>query len=130
MSGITCEIRHKGPSLIDKLLRLADKNAEAIVDETAEDGAKYIRAHWSGASPSAPGSPPAVVSGELDKSVIAIPEHSLSSGKKRSLLRAMAKYARPLEFGTHTMKARPFMRPAMHYLRKTFKGRFKGRLFK
>lgn len=129
MPGLTCEIKRRGPSLIDRLLRKVDANAEAIVEEAADDGAKYIRAHWSGDSPSSPGNPPAVVTGTLDRSVIAIPEHSLTGGKKRVLLRAMAPYASFLEYGTRKMAARPFMRPAIFYLRKTYKTRFK-RLFK
>jgi HK97 gp10 family phage protein len=128
MSGVTMEIKRNGPSLIDKLLKRVDKNAERIVDEAGDDVAADIRRSWSTSSPSSPGSPPAVVTGELDRSVVAIPEHSMSTGRKRNYIRAMAKHASHLEYGTRKMAARPFMRPAMHRARKKYRGRFKGLL--
>ena len=59
---------------------------------------------------SAPGQPPATATSELRQSV-----KSSIEGKGRSVLgkvKAEAKHALPLEFGTKNMAARPFMKPS------------------
>jgi len=59
---------------------------------------------------SAPGQPPATATSELRQSV-----KSSVEGKGRSVLgkvKAEAKHALPLEFGTKNMAARPFMKPS------------------
>ena len=59
---------------------------------------------------SAPGEPPAQATSDLRKSV-----KSSVEGKGRSVLgkvKAEAKHALPLEFGTRNMAARPFMKPS------------------
>ena len=59
---------------------------------------------------SAPGQPPATATSELRQSV-----KSSVEGKGRSVIgkvKAEAKHALPLEFGTKNMAARPFMKPS------------------
>jgi len=59
---------------------------------------------------SSPGDPPATVTSELKQSV-----KSSVEGNGRSVVgkvKASAKHALPLEFGTRNMAARPFMKPS------------------
>ncbi len=59
---------------------------------------------------SAPGQPPATVTSELRQSI-----KDSVEGKGRSVIgkvKASAKHALPLEFGTRRMAARPFMKPS------------------
>lgn len=59
---------------------------------------------------SSPGEPPAIVTAELRQSVKASTE-----GNGRAVIgkvKATAKHALPLEFGTRNMAARPFMKPS------------------
>lgn len=82
-----------------------------FIGDVAEDGRTEIRDSWSDVSPSSPGQPPAVVTGFLDSSIEADKSQLKSF---TAYIRANAEYSLPLEFGTHKMAARPFMRPWLH----------------
>jgi HK97 gp10 family phage protein len=114
MSGIHVELRGS-MSLVERWIRQApQRNLEATL-AAGQSVADDVKEHWSGNYPpaSSPGNPPAVRSGELDASVIAIPEESLSSGGVTVKVTALAAHASYLEFGTRYMAARPFLRPAI-----------------
>lgn len=129
--GFRVEFKQVGPSLLDRLLR-GDlvRNTADVTNEAAQDMEKDIRSNWSKSSPSAPGQPPAVVTGALDASVMAVPEQSLSTGKVTATVQVRDKKARHLEYGTRKMAARPFLRPAIQRAKrghgKRYKVIFKG----
>jgi len=63
--------------------------------------------------PSTPGSPPGVRTGSLRRSFTTRPAKRIGS-RVVLALGTNTKYARPLEYGTRKMAARPFMRPALN----------------
>lgn len=72
---------------------------------------KISRPNPSGAAPSAPGEPPARVSGELLDSVA---YEIMETGRGLSVtVGAAASYALSLEYGTRRMAQRPFLRPSL-----------------
>lgn len=58
---------------------------------------------------SAPGSPPNRDTGNLDKSI----DVRINPSRKTVTVAARAEYSAALEFGTSTIAARPFLRPAL-----------------
>ncbi len=118
---ITVETR-RDTTVLDRLLRTAPAMALSETIEAAEDVVKDIRSNWSAASPSAPGAPPAKVTGELDMSLDVRVQKA--SGKVQVAILVFAEHGKHLEFGTYKMKARPFVRPAMKRAER-FKGRWK-----
>ena len=122
MPGITVKFERKS-SLLEKLRKRVPENAAQITQDAANDAADYMRSHWSSVSPSAPGEPPAVVTGMLDASIEVVPTGS--GAKPTQELRVQAWYASYLEYGTKNMAARPFIRPAMLWLEKSYRSRFK-----
>jgi HK97 gp10 family phage protein len=85
--------------------------ADKIVKDNANDVAKDIRASWSSSSPSSPGNPPAVVTGELDRS-IGVERVGVGVFKVGPSLEISLK-ALSLEYGTRNMAPRPYLRPAI-----------------
>lgn len=90
------------------------------VKTTIEEIARGVKENWSSSSPSAPGSPPAVVTGYLDSSVQIFRKDL--AGRFSTLLNAVtwgirvgAEYGAALEFGNPVTGAapRPFLRPAI-----------------
>lgn len=65
----------------------------------------------SGPGPSDPGQVPADPSGELARSIVAMPT------PEGAVVTVRSPQALPLEYGTATMAARPFLRPAIHATR-------------
>lgn len=115
-------------SRLDRILRRAPANALEANLAAAEEIAKDIRANWSGHYPpaSADGEAPAMRSENLDKSVIAVPDENIKSGKTKATIQVLAAYASALEFGTRKMAARPFIRPALKRAEKTFAKHYRG----
>lgn len=70
-----------------------------------------IKKSLTGKSPSAPGDPPGKRTGTLGRSIT----HEVEKKPDRVVGRVGTNiiYAIPLEFGTSTMLARPFMRPGL-----------------
>jgi HK97 gp10 family phage protein len=64
---------------------------------------------------SAPGEPPAVLTGNLKNSIRAA---AVGDGSSSWEVRVGAEYGAPLEFGTARMEPRPFMRPAVEETKK------------
>lgn len=91
---------------------MADDYCKAAADMTRDE----IRKSWSGTYPPAsqPGKPPAVRTGDLDRSI----EVVRIKGSHFKIAVAGAPYALFLEWGTSKMAARPFMRPANEKVRK------------
>lgn len=71
----------------------------------------YAQEHMTPESPSAPGEPPAVVTGTLKASIAHRVEDE--DGQTVGIVGTGVEYARPLEFGTSRMAARPFLYPAL-----------------
>lgn len=114
-------------SVLQRLIKGLPNDTETMLVDKAEGIVEYVQAHWSNNSPSAPGKPPAVVTGELDAS-IAIDKQS--QGRKiRVAIVIRAEHGFFLEFGTKKMAARPFVRPAMKRAERDFRSWWKG-LFK
>lgn len=80
--------------------------------ELAEDTAQEVRDNWSTRSPSEPGDPPAMVSGNLDASIEVQPVAQGFVMVRGWAVVATARYSGFLEGGTWRMRARPFLAPA------------------
>jgi HK97 gp10 family phage protein len=89
------------PMIADELVMAM---GEAVISE--------ISAGWSAESPSSPGEAPAVMTGELVGSI-----QFVMTGSGQAQVGSSAEHAAPLEFGTGTMAARPFLRPAIERVR-------------
>lgn len=74
-------------------------------------------------TPSAPGDPPHVQTGNLRSSIQTAPTNRLTAVVGPTL---MAWYGKIHEFGTRNRVKRPFMRPALARMRKHFPALFKG----
>lgn len=97
-------------------LRRAAQSGEIsnkLLKRAAEVVVGYVNSSWSETSPSAPGQPPAVVTGKLKKSVRI---YELNKGHVQILW--LEEYSKFLEFGTTNMAPRPFVTPATEYARK------------
>lgn len=112
-------------------IRLEDKvtkGAENLVNTAAQALVNDIKSSWSSSSPSAPGSPPAVVTGTLDSSVQAetgrdtLGRFASAGSVVTRIVRVRAGHGALLENGTYKMAARPFMRPATERLADTYPG--------
>jgi HK97 gp10 family phage protein len=100
------------PSLEGKLKARAGQ----VVRKTANDLASAMVESMQGQeSPSPPGQPPAIVSGNLAGSIQVIPTGELSAD-----VVVGAEYGPDLEYGTFKMPARPFVRPAVEKVRPSF----------
>lgn len=71
----------------------------------------YAKENMTPESPSAPGEAPAVVTGTLRASITHRQEDE--EGEAVGIVGTNVAYAKPLEFGTSRMAARPFMYPAL-----------------
>lgn len=86
--------------------------ADTIPQRTGEAIEAHIQTHWSPDSPSSPGDPPAVVTGELKNSI-----RLIKVGKGHWRVVVLAEHGLHLEFGTSKMAARPFVSPAVEAIR-------------
>lgn len=101
---------------ISHLLRLQSElgiRANEVVQKLAQDTEGYIKNSFSAQSPSAPGDPPGVDTGNLKNSVVAEPH---PADKLTWFVNIGATYADDLEFGTVKMAARPYVRPAVRWI--------------
>lgn len=109
-------------------LNLIDASINKVVEEdireTLEAAKDYIDEHWSPNSPSDPGNPPAVVTGELRESIKVDRRDNLGKFASRNnastwSLRVEAEYGAALEFGRPeiNLAPRPFLRPAMNHVK-------------
>jgi hypothetical protein len=106
------------------------KQVRVKVDKTVKDAAheivKDIRDSWSSSSPSSPGNPPAVVTGELDRSMgverVGIGVFKIGASNEIALK------ALSLEYGTQNMAARPYLRPALRRAEKPLIEKIEKRL--
>jgi HK97 gp10 family phage protein len=117
----------------DQLLRLLD-DANKITEEAADkmakemknsilSGAKSGRQYYiNGArhTASAPGQPPANVTGALVKSI------KVNKERNKSIIKIEKNYAIFLEFGTSKMRPRPFIIPAFLKTKKWFIDKLQG----
>lgn len=98
---------------MDRLLTIEREcpgKARALVQKLAQDCEADMKQNMSPNSPSAPGAPPAVVTGNLKNSIVARPgEHDM-----QWIVNVGAEYGAPLEYGTNKMAARPFVLPSVH----------------
>jgi HK97 gp10 family phage protein len=117
----------------DQLLRLLD-DANKITEEAADkmakemktsilSGAKSGRQYYiNGArhTASAPGQPPANVTGALVKSI------KVNKERNKSIIKIEKNYAVLLEFGTSKMRPRPFIIPAFMKTKQWIINKLKG----
>lgn len=86
--------------------------AGRVVQKMAQDCEHYIKNDFSPTSPSSPGQPPAVDTGNLKNSVLAEDVSLLTW-----VVNIGAPYGVHLEYGTNRMAARPFVKPATEKVR-------------
>lgn len=103
------------PQVHAQIIRLSDEAATEALMAVALAGEAYAKRHMSTRSPSAPGSQPAVVIGNLVNNLQAQPK-----GPRWARLTSSADYSMYLEYGTVHMAARPFMAPAARYMEEQF----------
>lgn len=95
-------------SALQRLARDMPERAGAVVQKMAQDTQTDIVNNFSPNSPSSPGMPPAVDTGNLKNSVVAVPVDPLTWR-----LLVGAEYGADLEYGTGKMAARPYVLPAV-----------------
>lgn len=118
---------------LDQLERELPRRVEASVKEAAEALKADIRSSWSSTSPSRPGNPPAMDTGNLDSAIFVDTAGRDASGRFASDADAVRAFVRIdttqgssyhgrgayegyLEDGTPRMAARPFVQPAVERL--------------
>ena len=113
-----------------KLIDDANKITEEAADKMAKEmkksilsGAKSGRQYYvNGArhTASAPGQPPANVTGDLVRSI------KVTKERNKSIINISKNYAVFLEFGTSKMRPRPFIIPAFLKTKKWFNDKLQG----
>lgn len=115
---------------LDAIYSKSPEVADMATKDAADWVISYIKEHWSSSSPSSPGSPPAKLTGDLERSLAA--ERRGARGRfvgrggdvTEWAVRADIVYAAALEFGKvnapNTILPRPFMRPAVEALRQRY----------
>jgi len=92
----------------DRLKKEVRSKCEKNMDKACRFLESEIKKDLSGKSPSSPGEPPGVVTGELRRSMTY--EIEKTSQGITGRVGTNKEYAIPLEFGTSRMAARPFVR--------------------
>jgi HK97 gp10 family phage protein len=123
MAGVKTTVKLDTKRL-DNLSKYAAKRTAEITHDEAMEIRADIRSSWSAVSPSSPGESPAMVSGNLDKS-IPEPRQVGKGDTPTEILEIKADYADDLEYGTVNMPARPFIRPAFQRAEQRYPKRFK-----
>lgn len=100
----------------DRLKKEVEAKCLKNMDKACRFLESEIKKDLSGKSPSAPGEPPGVVTGELRRSMTYEIEKTPQGVTGR--VGTNKEYAVPLEFGTSRMAARPFLRPCFEKNRK------------
>ena len=106
---------------LDQLNRDTPGKADQVIRKIAFDLEADTKNNFSDTSPSAPGDPPGIVTGNLKASVQA----SKIEDMKWQVV-VGAEYGTDLEFGTRFMAARPFVRPAIRRVVDTIPGELKA----
>ncbi len=115
----------------------AKKRSGEIVTQASEMLVADIRSHWSSQSPSARGNAPAIVTGNLDSSVVVDPRGRDAKGRFASGEDAVVRFVRvdtskgdnPMGRGNyaHILEddlGRPFMEPAIERMSKIYPDMF------
>lgn len=95
-------------SVLDRIIRESGANANDILQKLAQDTEADIKMNFSTQSPSAPGEPPGVDTGNLKNSITAEPD-----GNDWIVYEGTDGYGAMLEYGTERMAARPYFGPAI-----------------
>ncbi len=105
---------------LDALILVLPDRASEIIRTATFDLEADIKLSISGPSPSAPGDPPGVVTGNLLNSI------NSEVSDVQGVVNVGADYGIDLEFGTRKMAARPFVQPAVDRLSDNFDSYFDG----
>lgn len=107
--------------LLDRIIQTVNPLVGEAVYDTVVGIREDIRNNWSSPSPSAPGEPPAVVSGLLDRSIRidkrdAQGRFASATNAVRVSIIIATDYAAALEFGyaPRNLAPRPYLRPAVY----------------
>ena len=96
---------------LQETIRNAPQKADDMIGALAFEGERYVKQSF-GTSPSSPGDPPGVDTGNL--------RNSINVQRVKQLVRSIntgaVEYAIYLEYGTSRMAARPYMRPMRMWL--------------
>jgi hypothetical protein len=104
----------------DRVLKHGPARMDDATRKVAEELRDDIRAHWSPASPSSPGEPPAVVSGALHRSARVRPSSAKGWVMKYKVVFEVG-HGKYLEKGTGRMAERPFLKPAIKRARRNMR---------
>lgn len=105
--------------VLDRLAREAGARADRACGEVAFTYEGDVKDHFT-TSPSSPGEPPGVVSGQLKNSV-----QARKIRDRYWIVAVGAAHGAFMEHGTARIAARPFMRPAAERIARKFAGAFK-----
>jgi len=105
---------------LDAIVTHRARNADEALGEVTMLLVQHMKTNWSATSPSSPGEPPAVDTGNLTNS---IDGRVHVRGKEWRI--TGAEYGLFLEYGTPRMPARPFIYPAVYAVRRKLKDAFK-----
>ncbi len=95
--------------VLDRISGQAAGKAEQVLQKLAEETEVIIKDSFSPESPSAPGDPPGVDSGNLKNGIIAEPGEEPNTW----VVHDQVEYGVHLEYGTEKMAARPWLLPAV-----------------
>lgn len=94
-------------AVLDRIIRDSGANVNDILQKLAQDTEADIKMSFSDTSPSPPGEPPGIDTGNLKNSITAEPDG------RSWVVYTQVEYAIHLEYGTVRMAARPFFLPAV-----------------
>ena len=93
---------------LERIARASGHNVGEIIQKLAQDCEGDMKNHMSTQSPSAPGEPPGVDTGNLKNSIVA----ESGDNDLTWVVNIGANYGIDLEYGTRHMAARPFVLPS------------------
>lgn len=113
-SRTTAALKKLGSRLADEAQKTALTQSALVVERAAKLQLTKSGRHAPGTpTPSAPGSPPAIITGTLRASVRAFPPDRDGFGNYRAMIGPTVVYGRIQELGGGNLPARPYMQPAM-----------------
>ncbi len=95
----------------DEIMQKIVSAFEHVIEEAAQEIAEELRENLSGPSPSKPGNPPGLDTGQLRESVVVTYAPATADAKVQVSVSTNTEYDNYLEKGTSKMAPRPFAGP-------------------
>lgn len=115
IDGTLAALRKLGDRVVDEAQKTALMQSAAVIERSAKEQLTKSGRHAPGTpTPSAPGSPPAIITGTLRASVKTFEPKRSGFGNYSIMIGPTAVYGRIQELGGGALPARPYMQPAMN----------------